>query len=76
VKKVLAVGANNGLRGALPPGIDISTVIPQSLEGWATVNKQSVDNYSKDVKRDWKKMMNSLNAMWYHQAGSLTLHLS
>jgi len=65
VKKVIAVGANNGLSGALPAGIDVNTVIPQSLEAWAIRNQQSVENYSKEVIRDWKKMMNSLNAMWY-----------
>ena len=40
VKRVIAVGANNGLIGALPPDIDITTVIPQPLDVWATNNKK------------------------------------
>lgn len=68
VKKVVAVGANNGLIGyTLPPGMDVSSIKPEPLESWAIRNKKSVDNYSKEIKRDWKKMMNSLNAMWYQE---------
>jgi pimeloyl-ACP methyl ester carboxylesterase len=67
VKKVLAVGANNGLIGALPNEIDISTVKPQALDIWGKRNSEWVDAYSKELNRDWKKMMNSLNGMWYQE---------
>ncbi|MBL7697006.1 MAG: alpha/beta hydrolase [Chitinophagaceae bacterium] len=67
VKKTLAVGANNGLAGALPAGINAADVVPQALEAWGERNKETVDAYTKEVKRDWKKMMNFLNAMWYQE---------
>lgn len=67
VKKIIAVGANSGLKGALPAGIDVSLVQPQPLEVWAKNNKHAIDDYDKDLKRDWRNMMNSFNRMWYQE---------
>ena len=67
IKKVIAVGANNGLKGALPAEIDISLVKPQPLEVWGENNKEVIDAYTTDLKKDWKKMMNNLNGMWYQE---------
>ena len=67
VKKVIAVGANNGLKGALPAEIDASQVKPQPLEVWAENNKEVVSAYTVNFKKDWKKMMGNLNKMWYQE---------
>jgi pimeloyl-ACP methyl ester carboxylesterase len=67
VKKVIAVGANNGLKGALPAEIDISLVKPQRLDVWADNNKEVVAAYTKDLKKDWRRMMANLNRMWYQE---------
>jgi pimeloyl-ACP methyl ester carboxylesterase len=67
VKKVISVGANNGLKGVLPADIDISTVKPQQLEVWAENNKEVVKAYTVNLKKDWRKMMSNLNRMWYQE---------
>lgn len=67
VKKVLAAGANNGVRAVLPPGIDISAVHPNPIEDFEKGNKEWIDNYVKTMPRDWKKLINDLNKMWYQQ---------
>jgi pimeloyl-ACP methyl ester carboxylesterase len=68
VKKVLAVGANNGLRAALPPGLDISMVRPDPMDVWERNNKVVIENYMKTLPRDWKKLVSDQNKMWYAEA--------
>ncbi|MEK6780680.1 MAG: alpha/beta hydrolase [Bacteroidota bacterium] len=65
IKKVLAVGANNGLKGAIPPDIDINIVKPLPIDDWEKNNKEVIEKYMKTLPRDWKKLVNDLNTMWY-----------
>ena len=65
IRKVLAVGANNGLSGAIPPDIDINLVKPMAIEEWEKNNKEKIAKYMNTLPRDWKKLVNGLNAMWY-----------
>jgi pimeloyl-ACP methyl ester carboxylesterase len=65
IKKVLAVGANNGLKGAIPPTIDINIVKPLPIDDWEKNNKEIIEKYMKTLPRDWKKLVNDLNTMWY-----------
>jgi pimeloyl-ACP methyl ester carboxylesterase len=65
IKRVIAVGANNGLRGALPPGIDLSMVRPDPMDVWEKNNKQVIEKYMQTLPRDWKKLVNDENKMWY-----------
>jgi pimeloyl-ACP methyl ester carboxylesterase len=68
IKKVIAVGANNGIRRAIPPDIPIETVSPMTLDYFSQVNKALVDEYSKlRPKKDWRKFMTDANAMVYQQ---------
>lgn len=67
VKRVLSVGANSGLRGALPPNVDLNMVKPEPLEEWEKHNKDWIENYAKALPRDWKKLRNDLNKMWYQE---------
>ncbi len=61
VKKVVAVGANNGLRRAIPANV------PMPLDLWAKNNKESIDRCMNKLPRDWKKRLNELNKMWYQK---------
>lgn len=69
IKKVIAVGANNGARGVvLPPGLHLDSLKTPTLDEWAAhdYNKKSIDYYNTLIpKKDWKKMAHNLNAMWY-----------
>jgi pimeloyl-ACP methyl ester carboxylesterase len=65
IKRVIAVGANNGLRGALPPGIDLSMVRPDPMDVCEKNNKQVIEKYMQTLPRDWKKLVNDENKMWY-----------
>lgn len=67
IKKVIAVGANNGLRRAIPPGIPIDSVYPMSIDLWEKNNKELIEQYMNTLPRDWKKQVNSLNRMWYQR---------
>lgn len=68
VKKVIAVGANNGLRRAIPPEIPLDSVHPMTFEYFEQVNKDLVDRYSNlHPKKDWKKFMRHANAMVYQK---------
>jgi pimeloyl-ACP methyl ester carboxylesterase len=65
VMKIIAVGANNGLRGAVPPGMSIDSVMPLPVEGWERNNKEMVEAYKKaHPANDWKKLVQGLNEMW------------
>jgi pimeloyl-ACP methyl ester carboxylesterase len=65
IRKVLAVGANNGLKGAIPPDIDISIVKPMPIDEWEKNNKEIIAKYMNTLPRDWKKLVTGLNTMWY-----------
>ena len=67
IKKVIAVGANNGLRRAIPQHIPIDSVVPMSLDLWETRNKESIEHYMKKLPRDWKKQVSDLNKMVYQK---------
>ncbi len=68
IKKVIAVGPNNGARGfALPPGIPLDSVKPMPLNEFEKANKEMIEQYVKTLPRDWKKLINGLNKMWYAQ---------
>ncbi|MBX9785386.1 MAG: alpha/beta hydrolase [Chitinophagaceae bacterium] len=67
IKKVIAVGANNGTRGfVLPPGFDLDSVKVPTLDEWAEYHAKDIEWYNKLIpKKDWKKMATNLNLMWY-----------
>ena len=65
VKKVIAVGANNGVSAVLPPGIDASAVTPFTFEDWENRNKDVIAEYMKILPRDYKKLFDDENKMWY-----------
>ena len=69
VKKVIAVGANNGIRGfVLPDGFPLDSVKMPALEYWAPSNKKDIDWYNTlTPKKDWKKMVNNINLMVYEK---------
>lgn len=65
--KVVSVGANNGLRGVIPPGVDINLVKPYPMDEFEKNNKEVIEKYKKTLPRDWKKLWNDLNKMWYQE---------
>ncbi len=67
VRKIIAVGANNGVRRAIPPEIPIDSVYPPSLEYFAENNKEMIERYMSLLPRDWKKQVSDLTAMWYEK---------
>jgi pimeloyl-ACP methyl ester carboxylesterase len=68
-KKVIAVGANNGTRGfVLPDGFPLDSVKIPNLDNWAVFHKEDIEWYEKlTPKKDWRKMANNLNLMWYEK---------
>ena len=69
VKKAIAVGANNGMRGfALPEGISLDSIRPPTLEYWASYNKKDIEWYTTlTPKKDWRKVFNNMNKMVYEK---------
>jgi pimeloyl-ACP methyl ester carboxylesterase len=68
IRKVIAVGANNGLRRAISPDIPIDSVHPMTLDYFEKVNKELVERYTNTLPaKDWKKYMNDANAMVYQK---------
>ena len=69
VKKAIAVGANNGMRGfALPEGISLDSIRPPTLEYWASSNKKDIEWYNTlTPKKDWRKVFNNMNKMVYEK---------
>jgi pimeloyl-ACP methyl ester carboxylesterase len=66
VKRVVAVGANNGKSGFnIPAGIPLDAVVPPSKEVFEKLNKELIENYSKLPGKDWVKLLESLNKMVY-----------
>jgi pimeloyl-ACP methyl ester carboxylesterase len=69
IKKAIAVGANNGLRGfALPDGFPLDSVKIPGLEYWTKANKNDIEWYNTlTPKKDWKKLFNNMNRMVYEK---------
>ncbi|RYY29836.1 MAG: alpha/beta hydrolase [Chitinophagaceae bacterium] len=69
IKKIIAVGANNGMRGfALPDGFLLDSVKMPSLQYFATANKKDIEWFnSLTPKNDWKKTVNNINNMVYQK---------
>ena len=69
IKKVIAVGANNGMRGfVIPDGFPLDSVKSPSLEYWAQLNMKDIQWYNTLIpKKDWRKMVNNLNKMVYEK---------
>ena len=67
IRKVIAVGANNGLRRAIPPDIPIDSVYPMKLDYFEKNNKELIERYMNTLPRDWRKQVNDLNNMWYQK---------
>jgi pimeloyl-ACP methyl ester carboxylesterase len=69
IKKVIAVGANNGIRGfVLPDGFPLDSVKMPALEYWAPSNRKDIDWYNTlTPKKDWRKMVNNINLMVYEK---------
>lgn len=66
IKKVISVGPNNGLKGAaVPPGFPLDSIKPLPIMEWEENNRETIEWYLKTMDRDWKKLHNDLNAMWY-----------
>jgi pimeloyl-ACP methyl ester carboxylesterase len=67
IKKVIAAGANNGMRGfAMPGGFSLDSVKPPTLEYWASINKKDIEWYNTlGPKKDWRIVVNNMNKMVY-----------
>jgi len=67
VKRIIAVGANNGTRGfVLPEGFSLDSVKIPSVDYWAKYHEKDIEWYNTlTPKKDWRKMANNLNLMWY-----------
>ncbi len=67
IKKVIAVGANNGTRGfTLPAGVVLDSVKMPSVDNWAKWHEKDIEWYNTlTPKKDWRKMTANLNRMWY-----------
>ena len=69
IKKIIAVGANNGVGGfVMPDGFPLDSVKPPTLEYWASINKKDIEWYNTlSPKKDWRRMVNNLNQMVYQK---------
>jgi pimeloyl-ACP methyl ester carboxylesterase len=68
IRKVIAVGANNGIRRAIPPGIPIDSVHPMTFDYFERNNKEIIEQYESLIpKKDWRKFMTDANAMIYQK---------
>ena len=69
IKKIIAVGANNGMRGyVLPQGLSVDSVKIPTLEYRALSNKKDIEWYNRlTPKKDWRKLVNNLNSMVYQK---------
>lgn len=69
VRKAIAVGANNGMKGfALPEGFSLDSVKMPTVDGWAVYHKEDIEWYNAlEPKKDWRKMVANLNNMWYEK---------
>jgi pimeloyl-ACP methyl ester carboxylesterase len=68
IKKVIAVGANNGIRRAISPEIPLDSVYPMTVQYFEKMNKELIERYASMVPgRDWKQYLNDANAMIYQR---------
>jgi len=68
VRKVIAVGANNGIRRAIPPDIPIDSVYPMTLDYFEKNNKELIERYTNlPPRKDWRKFVTDANAMVYQK---------
>lgn len=67
IKKVISVGANNGLSRAISPDIPIDSVYPMTLDYFEKNNKELIGRYMNTLPRNWKKQVNDLNVMVYQK---------
>ena len=67
IKKIIAVGANNGTRGfVLPDGYNLDSVKIPSVDNWAAYHAKDIEWYNTlTPKKDWRKMAENMNLMWY-----------
>lgn len=67
IKKIIAVGANNGTCGFnLPEGFHLDSVKMPSVDQWAKWHEKDIEWYNAITpKKDWRKMAANLNGMWY-----------
>ena len=67
IKKVIAAGANNGMRGfVMPDGFPLDSVKPPTLEYWASMNQKDIERYNTLLpKKDWRMAVNNMNKMVY-----------
>lgn len=67
IKRVIAVGANNGTRGfVLPAGFPLDSVKSPPVDEWAGYNTKDIEWYKTLVpEKDWRKSVTDLNLMWY-----------
>jgi pimeloyl-ACP methyl ester carboxylesterase len=67
VRKVVAVGANNGKAGfVLPEGFPLDSVKVPTVDQWARYHEKDIDRYKTLVPaKDWRKQASDLNQMWY-----------
>lgn len=69
VRKIIAVGANNGTRGfTLPAGMTLDSVQIPTVDGWAAYHAKDIEYYNSLIpKKDWRRMAANLNKMWYEK---------
>jgi pimeloyl-ACP methyl ester carboxylesterase len=66
IKKVIAVGPNNGKVGFnVPPEFPVESLGPPPAEYFERENKEIIKKYMETPGRDWRKMTAELGAMWY-----------
>jgi pimeloyl-ACP methyl ester carboxylesterase len=67
IRKIIAVGANNGTRGfAVPEGFPVDSIRPPSLEYFASSNEKDIEWYNTlTPKKDWRKVVNNMNKTVY-----------
>ncbi len=66
VRRVIAVGANNGKRGFdIPADVPLDSVVAPSAAIFEQLNKDEVIKYSQTPGRDWRKMVRDYGLMVY-----------
>jgi pimeloyl-ACP methyl ester carboxylesterase len=67
IRKIIAVGANNGTRGfAVPEGFPVDSIKAPSLEYFASSNAKDIEWYNTlTPKKDWRKVVNNMNKTVY-----------
>lgn len=66
VRRVIAVGPNNGKRGFdIPPDVPLDSVVAPSAAIFEQLNRDEIVKYSQTPGRDWKKMVRDYGLMVY-----------